>query len=372
MVETVVVGGGIAGCAVALALRERDVPLTLVDAARPGAGATGASAGMLAPQYEASENEAFFRFAVESRARWPEFARRLARASGSEVEMLRSGALVANFDGEEQEGALAAARRQRDAGLRAELLPPAEAAQRQPGLTPVARSWLWLPDEEEVDAQALSVLLRDAMLGAGVRLITGNAVQAICSGGGRVTGVVLEDGRGLEADIVILAAGAWSAAIDGLPRRLPLRPVRGQLLRYETAAGVVRAMVADHYGHYLVPRGHGRVLAGSTMEEAGFDRSITDEGRRLIEGHVARLLPAFRDQHPLEHWADLRPISEDGLPILGPDPDLGGLFYAAGYGRNGILIAPLAGEVVADLVLTGESAIAWQGFRPDRAEHSVP
>jgi glycine oxidase len=174
------------------------------------------------------------------------------------------------------------------------------------------------------------------------------------------------DGRRLEADAVVVAAGAWSDQLEGLPRRLPVRPVRGQMLRFSTAALALRRIVASHAGRYLVPRSDETTLAGSTMEDVGFNRAITETGLQEIHDAVARLVPALRNLGPLERWAGLRPISADGYPIIGPDPEMGGLFYVTGYGRDGILMAPLAGAAVADLMVRGDSQLDWRPFAPDR------
>ncbi len=128
----------------------------------------------------------------------------------------------------------------------------------------------------------------------------------------------------------------------------------------------LRTLVAGHAGRYLVPRDDGTVLAGSTMEEVGYDRTITDEALQLIVGEVSELVPELANRTPLERWAGLRPLSADSLPIIGPDPDLAGLYYATGYGRDGILVAPLAGEIVAELIVSGKSLYDWRPFRPDR------
>jgi glycine oxidase len=181
-----------------------------------------------------------------------------------------------------------------------------------------------------------------------------------------VRGVSLEDGRELAADRVVLAAGAWSNAVDGLPRAVPLRPVRGEMLRFPAGAVDLARLVTSHAGRYLVPRVDGSVLAGSTMADVGFDRTVTEAGVRTIHDGVAELVPGLAARRPTERWADVRPLSDDTLPILGPDPELGGLFYATGYGRNGILLGPISGSIVADLVLTGTSEHDWGPFAIER------
>jgi len=370
MIEVIVVGGGIAGFAVALALWERGVAVTVLEATRPGSEATGASAGMLAAQYEAHAADPLFGLCIRARGEYAGFAQRTEELSGHNLAVRWDGLLVANFDRAEHEAAERTASWQREAGLEAQVLEPGRALELQPGVSPAVESYLWLPAEGQVDSQRLATALGDAIARTAIRLISGNRVERIIAQGGTVAGVEMVDGRTLAADRVVVAAGAWSGRLGGLPRLLPVRPVRGQMLRFPTEALPLRTIVASHAGRYVVPRADATTLAGSTMEEVGFDRSITSEGLDLIHAHAARLVPALADLRSLERWSGLRPISEDGKPILGPDPELAGLLYATGYGRDGILIAPLAGAVVADLAVSGATDFDWRPFRPDRFSNS--
>lgn len=370
MIEVVVIGGGLAGAASALALAERGAAVNVIDAERPGSAATGASAGMLAPQYEAAGPGALYRLLVRSRDAYPAFVERIERLAGADVGLRRDGMLVANFDEHEYVAAESMLEWQRAAGQRGEVVDVAEALRLQPGIAADVHSWLWLPDEGQVDAQRLADNLTAALARAGVRVIAGRRAVAVRSAGGRVEGVLLEDGRVLAADAVLVAAGAWSGGLEGVPRELPVRPVRGHILRFAAGAVHLDRIVTSHAGRYLVPRRDGTVLAGSTMDESGFDRSIDDARLGIVHDAAARLAPALRARRPAEFWADLRPIAADGLPIIGAEPELDGLFYATGYGRNGILLAPLAGEAVADLVLGTPLPSEWRGFAPDR-QHSA-
>jgi glycine oxidase len=371
MVEIVIIGAGIAGFAAALACWERGAAVTLVEAHRPGAGATGASAGMLVAQYEAGSADALFGLCLENRRRYPDWAARLEDLAGRSLDVRWDGMLVANLSVAEHEEAKQTAAWQRGAGLQAAVLDPAEAAGIEPNVSSEVVSYLWLSQEGQLDSQRLAEVLGDALRRTAIRLVVGNAALEILSQSGRVVGVGLADGRALEAEGVVLAAGAWSGALRGLPRELPVRPVRGQMLRFSAGAPALRPIVASHAGRYLVPRADGSVLAGSTMEDVGFDRSIDEAGLQAIHGSVSRLVPGLADYRPIEHWAGLRPISADRQPIIGPEPELNGLFYATGYGRDGILLSPLAGAIVADLATTGVSEIDWKPFRPDRPWHDA-
>lgn len=363
-----VVGGGVAGAAVALAARELGAEVAVVEPGRAGARATGASAGMLAVQYEAEHPTPLFRLGLRAREMQPEFLDRIESLSGTSLDRRTGGMLVPHWEPHEERRSREQAEWQRGEGLRAEVLDPDAAAELQPGLSPDAISFLWLPDEAQLDTQRLAGALPAALGGAGVRILQARAEELVVRGGA-VEGVRVER-RGrretVAADRVVLAAGAWSGRLEGLPRPLPVRPARGQMLRYPAGHLRLRRLVATRGGRYLVPRGDGTVLAGSTMEAAGFDATPTPAGTRAIRLAAERLAPALAGVEPVERWAGLRPDTPDERPVIGPDPEVAGLFYATGYGRNGILVAPAAGRAVAELALEGSTEMEWRPFRPGR------
>jgi glycine oxidase len=377
MTEIVVIGGGAAGASAALALAEQGAAVNVIDTHRPGGSATGASAGMLAPQYESASPGDLFRLLLESRAVAPDFYRYVGELAGEAMDVRVEGMLVANFTEREHREARASMFWQCVAGGQAELLTPGDAVRLQPRISLAACSYSWLPREGQVDSQQLASLLPAALARAGVRVLAGRSATEVRVQGGRATGVVLEGGAYIPGDAVVLAAGAWSGTIAGVPYTAPVRPVRGHILRFAAGTVRLRSLVAGHAGKYLVGRTDGSILAGSTMDETGFDRSIDDGSLQAIREAAILLVPALATVPAVEHWADLRPISTDGLPIVGPDPELDGFFYATGYGRNGILFAPLAGKVLASMILGGVTPPEWRSLLPgrDRAapgERAVP
>jgi len=360
--NVVIIGGGIAGSAVAIEMAERGAAVSLVERNQPGVGATGASAGMLAPQYEAPRADAAFRFGVACKEAFPTFVERIQTLAAWEVGFRTDGMLVANRSKEEEEEAERALAFQEAEGLPGRILSLEEAASLHGSIATDIYSWMWLPREAQVDTQRLAVVLADVVQAAGVRLIRSREVAVVDSKGGRVAGVRLSDGTAIPAQIVVLAAGAWSSLVQGLPHTLPVRPVRGQILRLLPTTPLPWTLVCDHQGRYLVPRINNTVLVGSTMEEVGYDEGVTEHGRELLASAAASLIPGLGDAHIVEAWAGLRPISSDGWPVLGPDPDMEGLFYATGHGRNGILFAPLTGRAVAELALMGRTEVRWEPF----------
>ncbi|MBX6365619.1 MAG: FAD-dependent oxidoreductase, partial [Gemmatimonadetes bacterium] len=206
---------------------------------------------------------------------------------------------------------------------------------------------------------------------AGVRFELGAQVAAVESEGARVTGVQLAGGRRLPAGRVVLAAGSWSGEIRGLPRPVPVRPVRGQVVALESVPPLLGRTVATP-DIYLVPRRDGRVLLGATVEEAGFRATPTAGGiHRLLAAAIAAA-PALADAPVAEIWAGLRPGTPDGLPILGPDPELSGLAYATGHFRNGILLAPITAALLADLLAGEPPAALLEAFGVDRFKGGGP
>lgn len=372
--SVLVVGGGIAGATVGLELAAHGVDTLLLEAGtEPGARqaggrgeATPASAGMLAPQYECEGPDPLFRFAAEARRAWRRFREQLEALAGDDPGYRRDGMLVANRTEAEDRQAREDARWQRAAGFRAELLTAGEARDLHAAASPDAVSYLLLPDEGQVDAQRLPRLLHAALGAADVQVRAGAEVGSILSDGSGVTGVTLADGTDVGGDAVVLSAGAWSGRVGGVPARLGVRPIRGQLLRLRPPATPPPPILARHGGRYLVPRSDGTVLVGSTMEDSGFRATTTPEEQDALERDALRLAPGFEGARRVEAWSGLRPVSADGRPVLGPDPGLQGLHYATGYGRNGILLAPLAARVVADLVTSGASELDWEPFGVQR------
>lgn len=363
-------GGGIAGFTSALALRERGCDVTIVESHEPGGGATAASAGMVAPLYESRTPTPVVRLGVESRRAWPDFAASLERRSGRSLGWRSGGMLVRNETSAEHEAASEAASWQREEGLASEIVTARRARRLEPGLGPGAVSYLWLEREAHLDPHSLCEALVLAARKAGVRLVSGTGDAALDSRAGRVTGIRTKAGASLAADAVVVACGAWSGHVDGLPRPLPVRPVRGQMLALRPAGRSPSVIVADHSGRYAVPRRPGLVVVGSTMEEAGFAVQVTESGASSIRDAVGRLVPALERAPEIQRWAGLRPGTPDDLPVIGPDPELEGLYYATGYGRRGILLAPLVARTLADWILGREPAAAWRAFLPGRFAES--
>ena len=368
--EVIVVGGGVIGAACARATALQGLRVALCEPGPDPAAASPASAGMLAAQIEPAD-EWLRGLGVRGRDRYESLAPALLETTGLDIGFWREGIASIAFDDTSAERLRDAVAEQRQAGLRCDWLEPDDVAERFPGVAPApgCRGALFAPEDGAIDPPALTrALLADARR-LGVTVVEERVVRVVMAGGGtgerggRVTGVVLAHGT-IDAAHVVIAAGAWSPRIDGLPRPLPVEPVRGQMAAAPWPAGVPPAILFCDHG-YVLARGD-EALMGSTMERVGFDGRVTAAGIAQIVGGAARLLPTLGATPPTRTWAGLRPMTPDGHPILGADPEVTGLWYATGHGRNGILLAALTGEIIADLLTKGETDVDITALRPGR------
>ena len=351
-----VIGGGVIGSAIAWRLA-REARVVLLERGRPGSErgeASPAAAGMLAPLKEAEEPGPFMELGLRSMERYPAFVESVEAASGVDVGFWRDGRLDVALDDEAAEGLHRHRELQADAGHESRILGPAEVRELEPAIGPEAVLGLATDYDHQLDPARLSRALWLAAERAGVETRTDTPVAGVVTAGGAVRGVRLESGALVEADAVVVAAGAWSGQIE-LPLRLPVRPVRGQIVVLRTASPVLgRTTWGPHL--YLVPRPDGRLVVGSTMEEAGFAPRITAGAVARLLGLAVRVVPVLAEAEVEGFRVGLRPAAEDGLPVIGPDPAVDGLFYATGHFRNGILLAPETAERIAAMVLDGASA----------------
>ncbi len=349
----VIIGAGVVGLGIGWRLAGR-AAVTIFDRGKAGMGSSHAAAGMLAACCEAEPSEeALVALGRESQARWPGFADELERASGIDVELRHEGTLVLALTSDDQAEIAHRLTFQRQLGLPLEWLSAAQTRAREPRLAGKIAGAVFSPPDHQVDNRKLAQALRIAAEAAGAKIHEHRPVKEIVVRGGRARGVLLEDGTIAPADVVVLAAGAWSRGIGGLPpdRRPPVRPVKGQMLalRMDTAAPLLTHVVWAP-GAYLVPRRDGRLIVGATVEEKGFDDTITAGGMLTLLEAAWRAVPAVEELPIDEIWVGHRPGSRDDAPILGPGP-LEGLFYATGHHRNGILLAPVTADAIASLIL---------------------
>jgi glycine oxidase len=362
--DILVVGGGVIGCAIAYELAKAGLAVTLVERGTPGCEASSAGAGMLAPQAESSAASPRLGLGLASKALYADLALELRERTGLDIEYETGGNLHCFLDEGDEAVGRAACAWQREAGLKAELLSRADALALEPDLSAEIRGALFFPEDHWVNNPRLVTALAGAAALEGVRFVTGEAT-AFLRAGDRVTGVQVGEDQ-IRSAAVVLAAGAWSgqlAATAGL--RLPVGPVRGQIVCLEGIPRRLRHLLHIK-DHYLVPRVNGEILIGASVEWAGFAKQVTAEYVRSALDAAIRLVPALARLPIKVTWAGFRPWAPDELPVIGPWPGLEGLVIATGHFRNGILWAPITARLVRELLVDHAPSLDLGPFRPDR------
>ncbi len=358
--DVLIVGGGIVGLAVAWRASQRGMSVTVFERDATGHGTSHVAAGMLAPVAEVEFGEAGRRLldlGLRSAEMWTGFAAELEAAAEIEVGLTRTGTmLVARDDDDARELERQLAFRH-ELGLAVERLRPSEARDREPALAPTVRLALEAPDDHSVDPRLVMYALRRACDQAGVDIREHSPVASVELDGAseRVTGVTLASGERISATHVVLAAGPWTGSVDGLPveARVPVRPVKGQILRLRDPAGPgLLRRVLRYDGGYIVPRGDGRYVLGATVEERGFSLQPTVGPIYELLRDAHELVPGISELDIEELSVGLRPGTPDNAPAIGPGA-VDGLVWATGHYRNGILLAPLTADLVVG-VLAGE------------------
>ena len=362
--EVVVIGGGVIGLTVARALAQRDArDVLLIERSSLGAEASFAAGGMLAPQTEANGRNDFFELACQSRDLYPNFAAALCEETGIDVELDTTGTLYLALT----EGDLNEIRKryewQIQAGLVVEDLAAYAAREWEPCINESVLGALRFPKDIQVENRRLLNALVNSVDRLAVKISTDTSVESIAVERGRLTGVQTSRGF-VSSRVVIVAAGTWSSAIEN-SRTPKIEPVRGQMICFDAKPQLTKHVIFSPRG-YLVPRQDGRLLAGSTSENAGFTKQVTAGGISSILANAHEISPSVSNLAIVDTWSGLRPRAADGLPVLGPCDEIDGLFYATGHYRNGILLAPVTGELIAEAVVTGHVSSLLAAFRPNR------
>jgi glycine oxidase len=359
--DVIIVGGGLVGCTIARALSDTGRSVRVIERDSPGRRATWAAGGMLSPLIESEADDPFFHLADRSFDLYPALIDGVQSDSGIHVDYRTAGKLQCALD---EEHALSLRRlyeSPRAAQYGLHLYDGDEARRSEPGLSTTVVSALYVARDHCVDNRLLAQAMATSAESRGATFSLGVPAQSLVIEKGTLRGVRLASNELLEADHVIVAGGAWSGMLEGLPRPLPVVPVRGQMLCVDArplsreTSTLERVVGTEHC--YMIPRSDGRLLIGATVEHVGFQRGPTPAGLAWLIDAATAVLPAVGDLPILESWAGYRPGTPDDWPIIGADPDVRGLIYATGHYRNGILLAPVTAQAVTALI-EGDSP-AW-------------
>jgi len=366
--DVVIIGGGVIGLEIARTLAQRGVKdVTVIERGRLGQEASYAAAGLLAPQAEADRADDFFRLACRSRDLYPDLAKSLLEETGIDIELDRTGTLYLAFADDELDEIERRYEWQTNAGLSVEKLTLADARALEPWISEAVHGALLFPQDIQVENRRLLKALIAANERLGVRFLTDTTVEFLNHEHGRVTGVATSRGL-VSTRNVVLACGAWCNFIKTSEPQLqsvPIEPVRGQMVCLRAEPPLTRHVLYSPRG-YLVPRRDGRLLAGSTTEHVGFEKQVTTAGVHSILSHALEIAPRITELPIVDTWSGLRPHAPDDLPVIGRSHDIEGLVYATGHYRNGILLAPITADLIAEAIAGNVQPDLLAPFAPDR------
>jgi glycine oxidase len=368
-IDVIIVGGGLIGCAIALRLARNKLRVAVFERSEPGCEASSAGAGMIAPQGETLQPDAFYDLCARSRDLYPEFVAEIEDASGQKVNFVDRGSLMVATTETGRAELAQIYERQIRAGLSLERLSPEGVHQSCPGLSQAIVEAVVIPGDHWLDNEALARSLHAACLSAGVIFNLHTSVNRFLAHKNRVQAIeTVADGQPTpsvcSAAAFVLAAGAWSGAtVASLGLLLPVFPCRGQMVEFDGADDFPMTVRAGHY--YIVPRSDGRIVAGSTMEYVGYEKQVTGEGLLSILQGVSSFAPILKRCRFRRAWAGLRPDTNDHRPVLGRGR-FDNLIFATGHFRNGILLTPVTARLISDLLLSGSTSFPIDAYSPAR------
>ncbi len=361
--DAIIAGGGLIGSAIALELARNDLRVALFDAQDPGREASWASAGILSPAPENPGMISMVPFAKASLAMYPEFIELVEELSGIPTGYRANGTVEALFSRHAREELNTIVALHRGLGLKAEAISAQEARDLEPDLSEETEAAVLRPDEASVDNRLLASALIEAANRSGAEIHAGKAVAAIWREGSECRGAVVR-GEQISARHTIVAAGSFSAQIAGAQEYAPVRPAKGQMVSLRCDSARIRRVLWSER-IYVVPRNDGRILCGATVENAGFDKTVTASGIHANLDAAIELAPILARARVEDTWAGLRPDSPDHLPIIGPT-DVGGLLIATGHFRSGVLLTPITAKLIGEFIAEKTPSVAWERFSPMR------
>ena len=365
--DVVIVGGGIIGGSIAFELARRNLRVIVLDRQELMHEASWAAAGMLSPAPDCPAAIPLVPLARASLGLYPGFIDAVEESSEINTGYRTGGALEVLFHGDAERELSTLVALHHGLGLACEPLRLEEAQEMEPALGRDARAVVFLPDEASVKPRSLNAALLDASSMAGAELRPATNVVSLMKDKKRCAGVKTAAGETFSAGHVVVAAGCWTSQLPEVAAYAPTRPVRGQMVALRHAGVPLRRVLRSERG-YIVPRDHEtpqNLVAGSTIENAGYEKAVTSGGLEGILGAVNELAPSLAGAEILDTWSGLRPGTPDQLPILGPT-DLEGLLIATGHYRNGILLAPITAKLITEWITEGRTILNCEDFSPLR------
>jgi len=346
--RVIVVGGGLLGMMTARELSKSGASVRLLEQGHIGRESSWAGGGILSPLYPWNYADSVNALAKWSQQHYPKLVTELIEEGGIDPQWTRSGLLVTANEAEADTLFATATAWARDYGLSCEQQDGRMLHEQEPAL--VADRGLLFPEVAQIRNPRLIKSLQASCQSRGIELLENSPVSGLLVSGSSVRGVTVGEIKH-EADVVVICAGAWSARLlSSMKIEVPIKPLRGQMLMYRTSPGQIRHITLSE-GHYVIPRRDGRVLAGSTLEDVGFDKSTTNEALVSLRQSAETLFPCLAEAELEAHWSGLRPESAAGIPYICAAPDVDGLFLNAGHFRNGVVLAPASARLVAELIL---------------------
>ncbi|CAH0165684.1 Glycine oxidase [Peribacillus sp. Bi96] len=367
--DSIIVGGGVIGGSIAFQLAKRGKKVLLLEKDRLASKASSAAAGMLGAQSELEADNPLFTLASKSRGMFPALAEELKDISGIDIELVNKGMFKVALTNDQVAEMKNMIKIQQNAGLEAEWLSTADIRKSEPLLSDEIKGAMYIPKDGQVSATSLSLAFSKSAAALGVDIREFVHVSDFRTENGSVKGVVTNIGE-FSSENVIVASGAWSAfLLEKSGINLDTYPVKGECFSVLTDRPLLEKTIFSH-GCYLVPKVGGRIIVGATVKANTFDQKVSMEGISTLIEKATRLLPAIKGTEWEKTWAGIRPQTGDGLPYFGEHPACKGLFIATGHYRNGILLSPITGVLIADLV-ERKTNPEWSAFRLNRSIQTI-
>ncbi|MBL3600830.1 MAG: glycine oxidase ThiO [gamma proteobacterium endosymbiont of Lamellibrachia anaximandri] len=358
MSDCLIIGGGIIGMLTAWELQSTGMRVTLIERRETGRESSWAGGGIVSPLYPWRYADSVTALAGWSQSHYTNLARSLTQDSGIDPEYTQNGLLILEPGDEKRATAWA-----KETGQTLQLLNEPTTRECEPALATTAETAVWMPQVAQIRNPRLVKATRLAITPL-VKIIEDAEVTELLVRDGRITGIKTGGGR-IEADRVVVCAGAWSGRLlQAMPVAPDIAPVRGQMILFKGQPGDVSRIVL-HENRYVIPRRDGRVLVGSTLEHSDFKKTTSNAARDELEKYAIQHFPVLEDAEVEHHWAGLRPGSPHGIPYIGPVPEIKGLYVNSGHYRNGVVLAPASARLMADVILEREPILDPRPYAVD-------